>query len=237
MILVLVASVIYSAPRFFEFRVFPAAPSSAYASTLEPTHQAPSRSVNLNTSNCSDDLTDGLRASTSLPEPYDSIQNSPILEFGLRAMPNSFNSDVNLSTLLPNRPLVQIVTNLSVLSKFVQEQSSASALSTSAASEWSWPLTRDCVNFTKSYVGAHPAYVYGYSLLLYILAVFLGPIVLLTVLNVSLIRELRRLWSRWKTLSRRQRRQFRITKAPTILSSTYLTYFYLKLCITKLFLI
>ena len=208
--LVLILSVLYCAPRFLEFQpVYSnSSPPSANVSSSAFSAMPQSPSVNLSAM-CGEESISGLRMATSLSISYDVIQNSTLLNLDKRTSV--------LSTVLPNLHLSSFLPLLheSTSVPDLPQTPNIATINTNhgQSGDWMWPLTWNCVNFTKTEIGAHPVYVYGYSLLLYMLMVFLGPVIVLTVLNVSLVRELRRLWSRWKSLSRRQRQQFRITKA------------------------
>ena len=195
--LVLILSALYCAPRFLEFQpVYSySSPPSANVSSSAFSGRPQSLSVNLSGMCGEQQSINGLVIATSLSISYDTVQNSTLPNVDKRSFVlSTVLPELHLSSFLPFWPLLHESTIIPHL--FQTQNISTINTNHGQSSNWMWPLTWNCVNFTKTEIGAHPAYVYGYSLLLYMFTVFLGPVVLLTVLNVSLVRELRRLWSR-----------------------------------------
>ena len=74
----------------------------------------------------------------------------------------------------------------------------------------------------QSDFGLHPIFVYGYALGVHAAFMFLIPLVLITIFNVLLIREILSSRRRWSSLTRSQQRQQRITRLPICIVGLFL---------------
>ena len=74
----------------------------------------------------------------------------------------------------------------------------------------------------KSDFGSDTIFVYGYGLGVYTIFMFVIPLVLITIFNVALIREILSSRRRWSSLTRSQQRQQRMTRLPFCIVGLFL---------------
>lgn len=90
----------------------------------------------------------------------------------------------------------------------IEELNSTSATATSTRA------SVGCNTFDKSEFSKNPIVMYVLLLGSYVLLLFLIPVVLITLANIALIREIVRSRRRWSSLTRSQQRQQRMTRLP-----------------------